>query len=75
MMIYTVPVWALGYLINGDESDLSPEELETINNFLIKEKLASGHWSLDPDQEPYFSWSNDLKKVGGSVIDLIWVEK
>ena len=72
---FVIPTYLLSYFINGEFAELDNEELELIEGFLVVNQIdmSQGHWSYD-DSEPYFSWNNDLSNVGGSVVDIEWVD-
>ena len=64
-----VPGFALSYLINGDSSGLTGEDLKECKEFEdyfsdLAEKMSDDngkwHWHLDvPDDEPDFMWHPD----------------
>lgn len=66
-VIFTLPAHWASYLINGDDSGLSPKETEQVNAFLESETVGLTCTGLD-DQE-YFSHGNDATNLGGMVID------
>ena len=82
---YTVPEWALCYLLDGhsisvDDPDLddADEDIQAINSFLKTEGLnkSKGHWSYDSENsEAYFSWRNDITNLGGNCVDVQWVQR
>ena len=66
---YTLPTWALPALFNGDVSGLTDEEVKQIDDLERAARRAHGvgHWSYNPEDEPYFSWHNDLDNLGADV--------
>ena len=53
---YTFPTWGLSYLINGDSSALTEEEIKEVDAFVEKESYID-IFNHDPEEngEPYFS--------------------
>ena len=80
---YTVPEWALGFLINGKVDFLRDghpsvidDDLPTLNKFLEGKSNRDGHWSYDSENnEAYFSWRNDITNLGGNCVDVQWVQR
>jgi hypothetical protein len=72
-----IPTWCLSYLINGDDSSLTPEEKASVESYVerrTKELTDFSHASLhsvifDSEDHSYFSWSNDMNQLGGEVVD------
>lgn len=62
---FTLPVYYAGYLINGDASDLTDQELADIQYF--EREIANEQEvrivSVEDDRE--FRHSNDLNNIGG----------
>lgn len=71
---YTIPDYFLPALINGDDTNLSDEEVAELDDFL-KSIKSEGYWTIDDDQESYFSGSNDVNWIAGFVIDVIWLQE
>lgn len=68
---YKIPQWAVCALINGDYSGLSDEDEENLNAFTDSLPIG-GHWSIS-DDEPYFSWDNDVDCLGNNVYDMVYM--
>lgn len=71
---YTIPDYFLLPLIYGDDTNLSDEEVAELDDFL-KSIKSEGYWTIDDDQESYFSGSNDVNWIAGFVIDVIWLQE
>lgn len=59
---YTLPDYLAGYLINGDDNLLKPEEIAEVDAFLEKEGIRIV--SINDDSS--FCRSNDLHSSGGN---------
>ena len=70
---YTIPVHFASAIINGDYTGLNDSEEKELNSWLEarqNEHVGQGHWCLkDFEQEPYFSWTNDINDLGSDVLD------
>ena len=69
---YTIPTWALGYLINDDVEGLTDEEIESVNKLIDKvyKEFGNASFMLGNDDESVFSYSNDIDSSGTEVIKL-----
>jgi hypothetical protein len=71
---YIIPTWAVGSLINVDDTGLTDEEVEKIDRFVDKvvEQWGNALFMLgdDDDSESYFSYSNDIDNMGSEVMKL-----
>jgi hypothetical protein len=71
---YIIPTWAVGSLINNDDTGLTDEEVEKIDRFVDKvvEQWGNAFFILgdDDDSESYFSYSNDIDNMGSEVMKL-----
>lgn len=71
---FSVPTWALPYLINNDPSGLSKEEIKKVDKFsaevysLTKSDISMGSgW----DEEGSFKWRNDIDgSLGANVVEV-----
>ena len=63
---YILPVYWASYLINADDSGLSEDELDVINEWLIQENNPD---FVDVSEDSWFSWHNDVNLVGGDVAE------
>ena len=74
---YTLPIWTLCPLFNGDTTGTTNEEDDLLFHFekMIHRDHGPGFWAFpgDSDQESYFSHHNDLDRLGGDVIDLVYM--
>ena len=66
---YTLPVYWASYLINGDDSSISPLDKAACDAFHAKHHLPS---PVSCDDEPRFSWRNDATNLGGEVCDFTY---
>jgi uncharacterized protein (DUF3820 family) len=66
---YTVPEWALPYLIYGETDDLSGTEENDLEQFIMQFDDYEGLVFVDKG-ESYFNWTNDVNGVAGTVIDV-----
>lgn len=70
---YRLPEWALPYLINGDDSGLTDEEIQEVDQYIQSQLTRAGvnyfDVSLPEGSEPFFSHNNDIKNQGGTVYD------
>lgn len=69
---YDVPEWALGSLINGDDSNLEDEDIEKLNRFVDKVVRENGNANfmlgdIDGKDNLGFQRSNDIDSLGGNV--------
>ncbi len=66
---FTVPEWALSYLINNDGSGLEEEDIEKLNKFSNKvlEQYGSAHFSTVSEESEGFQRSNDVDNLGSDV--------
>jgi len=68
---FRLPTWALVYIVNGDQSHLTDEEVQAVDDFLTEYK---GMHFIVPDDEPFFTHKNDIDGyVGCNVMDVIGV--
>jgi hypothetical protein len=66
---YTLPAYCLSYLIKGDSSSLTDEEIAQIDSFV--ENLPKGTKVFSPGEITYFHWRNDLTGIiAGDVVDV-----
>lgn len=67
--IESVPVWALCYLINGDSSGLTKDEIALIDNIVRRQSVELVCTGIDEvDTTPYFS-NNPWFGLPGDVMD------
>ena len=59
-------------IINGDESGLSDEELEGLNDFLDSLEHGPGHWDVS-DEEPDFS-RDEVSGLMGDCVTFTYYE-
>jgi len=69
---YKIPEQYLSLIFNADYSGLTDKEIEEWDNFYKREELMDNycHWVFPDESDPYFSWTNDVNKLGGNVYDL-----
>ncbi len=72
---FDIPNWALGALINGDESDLTDEEQEKLNAFVndVVSKYGNANF-MTPDEDEMdlgFLPRNDIDNLGGDCSRLL----
>lgn len=70
---YVVPVWAVGYIVEGGlYFPLYDDELDKVNALLsmVEEDHGSGQW--DYAEKIYYSKTNDVDRVPGNVVSLIY---
>lgn len=69
---YKIPEEYLSLIFNADNSGLTDEEIEEWDKFSKREGLMNKHcyWECPINFESYFSWSNDVNKLGGNIYDL-----
>lgn len=64
---YTLPAYWASYLINGDDSGISPEDKAEADAFLAQHNLPD---PVSCSDEKWFSWHNDSdNKLGGDVLE------
>jgi hypothetical protein len=62
---FILPAHFASFLVNGDASSLSMDDVDEIELFKAKRNLLDCiNWS-----EQYFSWRNDLNAFGGDVME------
>lgn len=70
---YTFPTWALSYLINGDSSALTEEEIKQVDEFVERENYIDV-FTHDPEEEPYYSKHAEIGSfMHTECIDLIGI--
>ena len=67
---YTLPAYWASYLINGDASGYSDEEIAEIDDF----RAGKGRCEGCSDETEEFSWRNDANKLGGMVTEFYFQE-
>ncbi len=64
---YILPSYWASYLINGDDSGISSEDLYYADKFLAEHNLD---YPVSCSDESYFSWRNDSSNnLGGGVLE------
>ena len=55
--IEKIPTWSLGYLINGDSTGLTDEEIALADQWSkdTKAEVISPHTDIDGNMQPYFT--------------------
>lgn len=67
---WRIPAYYASAIINDDYTGLNDEEEKILNNFLKNE--IRGTLTLENmEQEPFFSWYNDITNLGSDVLDFI----
>lgn len=61
---FTVPEWSLGYLVNDNLENLSPEDKGKVRAFSARELILN----VGETSEPFFSHTNDIDNVGGTCV-------
>jgi len=72
---YVLPTYSVCYIANDDSSGLNDIEIQDIDRFIetlpndlgIQEKE---HYTIDYDNDNYFSHSNDIDSLAGDCIDV-----
>ena len=67
---WKIPAYYASAIINNDYSGLSEQEEKELNDF-IKKNIEGDLTLEDMNQEPYFSWSNDVNALGSDVLDFV----
>jgi hypothetical protein len=75
---FKMPSFLLSAIYNGDFSGMTDADIRTYNrveqkadDLMNKNKGSSYVWGMiDPEQEPYFTWSPDFIKLGCDVVDM-----
>lgn len=57
---YTLPTYLACYLINGDATGLTEDEIERIQSFLAEEKVCI----VSMEDDTHFRHSNDFENLG-----------
>jgi len=63
---FVLPAHFASYLINGDASYLSMDDVDEIELFKAKRNLLG---CVDCSEDSWFSWRNDLNDLGGDVME------
>jgi hypothetical protein len=63
---HTLPAYWASYLINGDDSALTPKEIKRIERYCKAHSLGS---CLSVDNQDEFSWDNDAGELAGAVAE------
>lgn len=69
---YTLPTWAEYYFATGETSDMTDDEIEQANMWLNKHDLRNAVVEVS-EEDPYFSWSNDMNNIGGDVVETTFI--
>jgi len=73
---YQLPTWSLCPLVNGDYTGLTEVEEIEIEKFEVLLIERHGNFTIDCDDEPYFSWHNDINGLGSEIVEVtLWGEK
>lgn len=69
--IFILPDWSLSYLINSDASGLEQEDINKIDNFVndMLKEYKSFIVTMPNNEEPYFSYYNDIDNLGTNVFE------
>jgi hypothetical protein len=62
---FILPAHFASFLVNGDASSLSMDDVDEIELFKAKRNLLS---CVDCSEDSWFSWRNDLNNLGGDVM-------
>lgn len=68
LLTFTLPAYWASYLINGDASGMSREDLIACNDWLNARKLRKDYF-CDVSDEAWFAWANDATSTGGDVLE------
>lgn len=52
--LFPIPTWVLGYLINGDETNLEPSEVEMIKEWIYDNEILNVICPDNVDADLYF---------------------
>lgn len=71
IITYTLPTWAADYLINGDASWLSDEDIARVDAFCEREGADVDLLTLSMGEDEFFSWFSDLdnRRHGATCIE------
>lgn len=64
---FTVPVWSIPVLINGDYSGLNDSDIENIDQFISENNITGIFGEIS---ESYFAHKNDIHNLGDDVVDV-----
>jgi len=67
-----LPEYWANYLINGDATGLTEDEILEIDDYISDSGLA---WAVDIIGEPWFSHRNDANNMGGNVCRYVFTTK
>lgn len=68
----TLPAYWASYLINGDASGLETGEREVIDQYLASEGLPM---PVSCSDEAWFAWRNDATRLGGDVMEYVFLPR
>jgi hypothetical protein len=63
---FILPAHFASFLVNGDASSLSMDDVDEIELFKAKHNLLD---CVDCSEDSWFSWRNDLNNLGGDVME------
>lgn len=69
---YTLPTWAEYYFATGETSDMTEEEINEAESFLLRNNLRDAVVETDINSAS-FSWRNDLNNIGGDVVETTFI--
>ena len=67
---FVLPAHFASYLINGDASSLSMDDVDAIEHFMAKRNLSD---CIDCSEDSWFAWVNDMYYIGGDVMRFTFI--
>ena len=68
---YTLPEYLAPYLINGDCSHMTEEEINEINTWMQEVNPGS---CVQCSEEGFFTWHNDLNSLGATCLEYTFIK-
>jgi len=70
VLTFIIPDWTVSYLEYGDDSDLTPEEIEQLERFKATELPADGDYTLEWGDDAGFCHDHDLGGLAANCSEL-----
>ncbi len=74
LLEYVLPAYYASYLINGDPSGITEEEINNLDEFFYRENLTLRD-CVDCDTEEHFCRLNDMANEAGNVMNFYFSAK
>jgi hypothetical protein len=72
---FVIPEWAVNFLMNGNDEELTDGDIHDLKAFIAREINApglQGGWAFK-NEESRYAWNNDIQQMGGLVYDMLFI--